>query len=55
MNRVYVFDNSIDGRPAIRWARTRNGVIAEVAYGEMPYWIEQPLTAPLPKAEEPQL
>lgn len=49
VDRAYVFDNSIDRMPAVRWARTRNGIIARVADGEMPRWIEEALTSPAPK------
>jgi predicted ABC-type ATPase len=51
VDRVYIFDNSIEDRPAARWARTRNGQIAKATPGPMPMWIEDAITAPTPSPE----
>lgn len=46
VDRAYIFDNSIDDQPAIRWARLREGSIIRTAQGTMPLWIEDAVTAP---------
>lgn len=49
VDRAYVFDNSVENAPAVRWVRTRDGQIAKIALGRMPTWIEEAVTAPVPK------
>jgi predicted ABC-type ATPase len=51
-DRVYVFDNSREDQPAVRWVRTRDGQVAKVADGIMPEWVEDAVTAPTPSKNE---
>jgi len=46
VDRAYIFDNSIDDQPVIRWARLREGNIIRTAEVTMPLWIEDAVTAP---------
>ncbi len=39
-DRVYIFDNSVDGTPAFLAARTQDGQLRKV-YGPLPTWVER--------------
>lgn len=46
-DRVYLFDNSVDGREALLCARTQDGFLRKV-YGLLPAWIDAAIE-PLPR------
>lgn len=41
VDRGYVFDNSVDSRPAKRWLRTVEGAVRRMADGPAPRWVEE--------------
>jgi predicted ABC-type ATPase len=45
-DRAYVFDNSTDNAPPVRWVRTKSGALVKVTGGAMPEWIQDAITAP---------
>ena len=47
VDRAYIYDNSIENKPAIRWARLRDGHLIRAHEIPMPSWVAEALTAAL--------